>query len=192
MIVLLAGLILFLGVHSLRIVADDGRSALVARFGEAAYKIAYSLLSLAGIILVVYGYGQAASEGGMLWVPPAGLRDLTLLLVPIAFVLIASAYLPTGRIKATAGHPMVLGIAVWALAHLLANGATASVVLFGAFFAWAVLDYLASLARDRRTGVARVGTEAKGDLLALGIGLAVALLFIFRLHLWLFGVSPLD
>ncbi|MBC8129218.1 MAG: NnrU family protein [Rhizobiaceae bacterium] len=191
MAVLIAGLILFIGVHSMRIVAEGGRTALLARFGEAKYKIAYGLLSLAGLILIGNGYERAYGEAGVFWTPPTATRHLALLLVPIGFVLVVASYVPTGRIKAAVGHPMILGIGFWAFAHLIANGATASVVLFGAFFFWAVFDYGASVSRDRRNGVVLQPVGARGDGLAIVIGLGASLAFIFWLHLWLVGVSPI-
>lgn len=189
--VLMAGLVLFLGVHSTRILAEDGRARLIGRFGDTGYKIAYSLLSLLGLILIGQGYESAWGDAGVLWSPPAGLRHLALLLVPAGFVLVVASYVPTGRIKAAVGHPMALGIALWALGHLLANGATASVVLFGAFFVWASIDFLSSRARDRREGVVRRSLGAIGDVLAVGIGLLSSVAFILWLHLWLVGVSPI-
>ena len=191
MTLLIVGLVLFLGMHSARIFADGARTALVGRFGENVYKGIYSLLSLVGLVLIGRGYGDALASAGMVWEPPAATRHLALLLVPIAFVLVVAAYLPTGRIKVAVGHPMVLGVALWALGHLLANGEAANVILFGAFLVWAACDYAASLARDRREGVIRRSLGAKGDILAVVIGLVAALTFIWRLHLWLIGVSPI-
>lgn len=190
MAVLIAGLVLFLGVHSVRIFAEGGRSGLIARFGETPYKLVYALVSLLGLVLIGNGYERAYAEAGLLWSPPEGMRHLALLLVPAGFVLVVASYVPTGRIKAAVGHPMVLGIALWALAHLLANGALASTILFGAFLVWAVADYASSLARDRRAGVIRRSLGMKGDILAIGIGLTAALAFVFWLHRVLIGVSP--
>ncbi|GGD07707.1 NnrU family protein [Aureimonas glaciei] len=191
MTLLILGLVLFLGLHSVRIVANGTRSALVGRMGENAYKGVYSLLSLLGLVLVGRGYGDALAGAGTLWQPPAAAAHLALLLVPAGFVLVVAAYVPTGRIKAMVGHPMVLGVALWALGHILANGETANVLLFGAFLVWAALDYAASLARDRRDGVVRRSLGGKGDILAVAIGLAAALAFLGGLHRWLIGVSPL-
>ena len=190
MTLLIVGLALFLGLHSARIFADGARTALIGRFGETVYKGLYSVLSLVGLVLVGQGYGDALANAGMVWDPPAATRHLALLLVPAGFVLVVAAYVPTGRIKVAVGHPMVAGVALWALGHLLANGETANVVLFGAFLVWAVADYAASLARDRRQGVVRHSLGSRGDGLAVGIGLVAALAFIGRLHLWLIGVSP--
>ena len=119
---LIAGLLLFLGVHSVRIVADDWRSRTRARVGEAPYKLVYALLSLAGLLLLVWGYGMARQQPVVLWNPPVAMRHLAALLTLVAFVLLAAAYVPRNGIKARLHHPMVLGVKVWALAHLLANG----------------------------------------------------------------------
>lgn len=196
MLILIAGLIFFLGIHSLRIVSEEGRDRLISHFGEGRFKVAYSILSLVGLVLLVYGYGQARADTTQWWVPPTGLRHVTFILVLIAFILVASSYLPLGRIKAAVKHPMVLGVAFWALGHLLINGTGVNVVLFGAFFVWAVLDYLVSL---KRTGSVPAGVSAAtetrrslvGDGLAIIIGTALTVAFVAGLHLWLIGVSPL-
>ena len=208
MLILIAGLALFLGAHSARIVAEEARQRFIAARGENAWKGLYSIVSLVGIVLIVIGY-RAAPEI-ILWVPPAGLRHVTLLLTAIAFVLLAAAYVPGNRLRTAVGHPMVLGVKVWAFAHLLANGTLASVVLFGAFLAWAVADYVASRRRDRRAGVApgetlvagaagggggAVARPATGGIGAsvatLVIGLVAWVAFVGWLHLWLIGVSPI-
>ena len=196
MLILIAGLIIFLGIHSLRLISEEGRDRLFERLGEGRFKGAYSILSLVGLVLLVYGYGQARADTTQWWMPPAGLRHVTFLLVPIAFILIASAYLPLGRIKAAVKHPMVLGVAFWALGHLIINGTGADVVLFGAFFVWAVLDYLAALKRKGSllsgvSAAAATQRSAIGDGLAVVIGLALTVAFVAGLHLWLIGVSPL-
>ncbi|MEE2951553.1 MAG: NnrU family protein [Pseudomonadota bacterium] len=187
MALLIFGLILFLGLHSVRIVADGGRAAFVERFGEMSYKGVYSVLSLIGIVLVSMGYKRAYGEYGFLYEPVAGLSHLALILVPIAFVLVAAAYAPAGHIKQAVKHPMVLGVALWALGHLLANGMVADVVLFGAFLAWALADYASALSRPLPV---KGAVSAKGDIAALAIGLIMAGLFIAFLHRYLFGVSP--
>ena len=121
---LILGLVLFLGVHSTRIVADGWRTAMRARLGGGAWKGLYALLSIAGFVLLVWGYGLARQQPVALWQPPAGMRHVAALLTLIAFVLLAAAYVPRNAIKARLHHPMVLAVKVWALAHLLANGKT--------------------------------------------------------------------
>lgn len=190
MVLLVLGLVLFLGLHSLRIAGDAPREALLSRLGEGPYKGLYSLLSLAGLVLIGQGYGAALAGSSMAWIPPTGLRHVTLLLVPLAFILVASAYAPAGHIKRLARHPMVLGVALWSLGHLLANGETANVILFGAFLAWAAADYAASLRRAPQP--VRGPVTLKGDVAAVLVGGGLALAFILGLHQWLIGVSPIN
>jgi uncharacterized membrane protein len=124
MTLLILGLILFLGMHSVRVFADDWRSAQIRRVGPQAWKGIYSILSLAGFVLLVWGYGEARSAPAVLWTPPTGLRHLAALLTLVAFVLLAAAYVPGTRIKRAVGHPMVAGTKAWALADLYRAVAT--------------------------------------------------------------------
>ncbi|WP_245413724.1 NnrU family protein [Fulvimarina endophytica] len=190
MSLLIVGLILFIGMHSIRVVGEAPRNLLISRIGEMPYRASYSLLSLIGLVLIGQGYGEALASHGRLYTPPPVLSLGTLALVPVAFVLVSAAYLPASHIKRAARHPMVLGVGLWAAGHLLANGETANVVLFGAFFVWAVLDYLSSLRRNAQPVGGKVAS-AKMDLLSLVIGLSIAAVFIVWAHEWLFGVSPL-
>lgn len=190
MTLLLIGLLLFLGTHSTRIVADGWRSDRVTRLGENRWKGLYSLVSALGLGLIVWGYGLARAEPAVLWVPPEWTRHVAALLTLPAFILIAAAYVPGSRIKATLGHPMVAGIKVWAIAHLLSNGNLADVLLFGAFLLWAVADFRSARQRDRAAGVrARPGTAVR-DGLVVAAGAGVWALFAGFLHLWLIGVRP--
>jgi uncharacterized membrane protein len=190
MIVLVLGLVLFLGVHSVRVFADDWRAAQLAARGEGLWKGVYSLLSLAGLVLIVHGYGLARTAPVELWSPPVWTRHLASLLTLGAFVLLAAAYVPRTRIKAAVGHPMVLGVKVWALAHLLSNGRLADVVLFGAFLAWAVVLYGASRRRDRRQGTRYFTGPASRDAIAIVVGVLAWAAFAFWLHGALIGVRP--
>ena len=184
------GLILFLGAHSTRALADGWRSAMIARLGEGTWKGMYSLLSLAGFVLICYGYGLARAEPVVLWVPPVWTRHLAAVLTIPAFILLAAAYVPGNRIKAVVGHPMVAGVKVWALAHLLANGNLADVLLFGGFLVWAVLSFRAARGRDRAAGTGYPAGPASSTLATIGIGLVVWAAFAFALHGWLIGVKP--
>src|SRR6266581_1684913 len=144
MIVLALGLLLFLGTHSVRIHAEAWRAAQLERLGEKRWKGLYSLLSLAGFGLIVWGFGLARSEPILLWAPPTWTRHLAAVLTLPAFILLAAAYVPGTRLKAAVGHPMMLGTQVWALAHLAANGALAHALLFGTFLIWAVAGFVAA------------------------------------------------
>jgi uncharacterized membrane protein len=190
MITLVAGLVVFLGAHSVRVFADDWRAARIAAMGEQRWKLVYSILSIVGFVLVVYGYGEARHAPVVLYTPPVWTRHLAALLTLPAFVLVAAAYVRGTRIKARVGHPMVLGVKVWAFAHLLANGTLADVVLFGSFLAWAVVDYLAARRRDRVAGVTYASGPVSRDLIAVGAGGLAWALFGFVLHGPLIGVRP--
>ena len=188
---LVLGLVLFLGVHSVRSVADGWRTQMRARMGELPWKGLYSLASILGLALIVWGYGLARQQPVVLWNPPVGMRHAASLLTLIAFVLLAAAYVPRNVFKAKLHHPMVLGVKVWALAHLLSNGNLADVVLFGGFLLWAVLDFRAARQRDRAQGMVYAPGTAAGTGIAVVVGAAAWASFAFWAHAWLIGVAPM-
>ncbi len=188
---LIIGLVLFLGLHSVRIVAEPWRKAQIARHGERTWKGIYSLLSVLGLVLIVWGYGEARLQPTVLWASPTWTRHLAALLVLIAFVLLAAAYVPRNNIRYRLHHPMVLSVKVWAIAHLLANNTLADVLLFGSFLVWAVLDFRAARQRDRAGDIRYTPGTTGGTLATVVIGFAAWALFAFWAHRWLFGVSPL-
>jgi uncharacterized membrane protein len=188
---LVLGLAIFLGVHCTRIVAPHWRRATITRIGDGPWKLIYSAVSILGFLLIIWGYGEARAAPVVLWSPPVWTQHLAVTLNVIAFILLAVYALPTGRLKARLGHPMVLGVKVWAIAHLLANGTLADVVLFGSFLFWAVVDFAASRRRDRAQGVVRVAGPVRNDLFAVAAGLVAAVLMVTFLHEWLIGVHPL-
>ena len=190
MIFLILGLILFLGIHSVRIFADGFRTITIAKIGLNPWKGIYTVLSLVGFALIVYGYGQTRVEGGFLWNPPRWTNHVTALLTLFSFIFVAAAYVPGTRIKARLGHPMVMGVKVWAFAHLLSNGRVGDVVLFGAFLAWAVADYISARRRDRAAGTVYVTLGISRDIIAIVGGLVAYVAFAFWLHFWLIGVKP--
>lgn len=187
---LVLGLLLFLGVHSLRIVADGWRTQAVARVGERAFKGIYSLLSVLGLGLIVWGFGLAREAPVQLWLPPAGMRHATALLNVLAFVMLVAAYVPGNAIKARLHHPMVLGVKTWAFAHLISNGNLAHVVLFGAFLAWAVLDFISLRRRDRVLAIHYPAGTLSATVVTLLLGVVLAGVFAMWLHGWLIGVKP--
>lgn len=187
---LILGLVIFLGAHSVRILAEDWREAQIARLGQNGWKGVYSLVSAAGLGLIIWGYGLARAETLVLWAPPTALRHLAAGLVLPAFILVVAAYLPGTRIKAKLGHPMVAGVKLWALAHLMANGGLADVVLFGAFLGWAVADFISARRRDRTVGRTYPVLGGSRDAIAIGIGFGAWALFAFHGHAWLIGVQP--
>ena len=190
MTLLLLGLVLFLGTHSVRIFAEDWRGRRIAAMGPMAWKGVYSLLAIAGFVLIVYGYAAARQAPVVLYIPPAWTRHLAALLTIPAFILLLAAYVPGTRIKRAVGHPMVAGVKIWAFAHLLANGMLADVVLFGAFLAWAVLDYIAARRRDRAAGTVYVVGPVTRDIIAVVAGLVAWGIFAMWLHRPLIGVGP--
>ncbi|WP_218508700.1 NnrU family protein [Variovorax sp. dw_308] len=187
---LVAGLILFLGIHSVSIVAPAWRDAQIGRHGEKLWKGLYALASLAGLLLLIYGYGVARQSPVVLYTPPQALRHVALLLMVPVFPLLFAAYLP-GRIARMARHPMLLAVKLWATAHLLANGTLADVLLFGAFLAWAVADRISVKRRAVPHSVPRAPAGAMNDLIVVVGGLLVYGGFLYRVHVWLTGVSPL-
>jgi uncharacterized membrane protein len=190
MTLLILGLALFLGVHSTRIVADGWRTATIARVGEKPWKAIYSVLSIAGFVLLVIGYGAARQSPVVLYAPPVWTKHLAALLTIPAFVLLAAAYVPGNAIKRAIGHPMVAGVKLWALAHLLANGTLADVLLFGGFLAWAVMSFTAARRRDRAAGTVYRKGPASRTVVTVAIGLAAWAAFSFALHRPLIGVAP--
>ncbi|RKU04816.1 protein NrnU [Burkholderia sp. Nafp2/4-1b] len=190
MLVLILGLAIFLGVHSIRIVADGWRAAMIARVGEKSWKAGYSIASIVGVVLIILGYAVARGNATLLWVSPVGVRHLTGMLTAVAFVLIAASHVPRNRIKALAGHPMVAGVMVWAVAHLLVNGTVHAAVLFGAFFVWSLIQFIVSRTRDRRDGVRYPAGRLSGDLIAVVAGLVAWAVFALFLHGPLIGVRP--
>jgi uncharacterized membrane protein len=158
--------------------------------GEGAFKGLYSVLSLLGFVLLVWGFGIARETPTMVWMPPVGMRHAASLLTLIAFVLLAAAYVPRNAIKARMHHPMVLAVKTWALAHLLANGSLAHIVLFGSFLAWAVVDFIASRRRDRRLGTRYPAGTAVGTATTVVVGLVAWVVFALWLHGILIGIKP--
>lgn len=191
MTLLIAGLVVFLGVHSARIFGEGWRTRTLARVGESAWKIAYSLASIAGFLLIIWGYAEARREPVPLWAVPVWARHGAALVTLAAFIMIVAAYVPGNAIKARLRHPMVLGVAVWAVAHLVANHTLADAVLFGAFLAWSVLSYLAARRRDRAARVVYAPGRAGATGATVAIGVVAWMVFAIWGHQALIGVRPL-
>lgn len=187
---LLLGLLLFLGIHSTRIVADGFRTRQLAGMGERPWKILYTVVSLAGFALIIWGYGLARQTPVDLYNPPIWTRHLAALLTLVSFVLIAAAYVPRNHLKAKLGHPMLMGVKVWALAHLLSNGRLADVLLFGGFLVWSAACFASARKRDRVAGKTYSPGSAKGDVIAVVVGAAAWGAFAVWGHAWLIGVRP--
>ncbi|MCF8167117.1 MAG: NnrU family protein [Rhodoferax sp.] len=190
MVYLIFGLVLFLGLHSVRIFAEDWRAQRLAQMGEAAYKAVYSLLSLAGFGLIIWGFSLAREAPVLLWTPPLGMRHAASLLTLIAFILLVAAYVPRNGIRARLHHPMVLGVKTWALAHLLATGTVAHLVLFCAFLTWAVLDFIAARKRDRAANMSYPAGTVGATAVSVAVGVVAWAGFAFWGHGLLIGIRP--
>ncbi|WP_269582632.1 NnrU family protein [Roseibium sp. Sym1] len=190
MVLLIAGLILFFGSHAVPM-APSVRAGLVSKLGENGYKGLFTLVSLAGLGLTIYGYGVARFDGSpLIYDPPFWLRHVTMLLMVPVFIFLVAAYVPS-RIRNTLKHPMLVAVKLWALAHLLANGDLASVLLFGGFLAWAVVDRISVKRRGPGAGQVAAVTGAPGkyaDIVVILVGLALYGVFVWKLHVWLIGV----
>ena len=182
MLVLIVGLVLFLGVHFLRVI-PGARSGLQAQLGETPYKLVYTALSLVGFGLIIYGK-ILAHPSDVVWVPPSWTRHLAFTLVPIGLILIVSSYAP-GHIRRWVRHPMLAGVVLWSGAHFLANGELAALILFGSFLAWSAITFVAACLRETPPPVVK---GWGGDLTAIVLGVLVSLI-LMNLHMYLFGVA---
>lgn len=189
--ILILGLLIFLGVHSLGIFADDWRSRQRNRIGATGWKSLYALVSLIGFALICWGFGLARQQPVLLYAPPLAMRHLNALFTLAALILVAAAYVPRNHLKAKFGHPMLLGVKVWAVGHLLATGMLHDVILFGTFLAWAVVLFIVSRQRDRANGTTYPSGKRGADVLVVVAGVAMWAAFVFWLHLWLIGKSPM-
>jgi uncharacterized membrane protein len=188
---LMLGLVIFLGIHSVRIFADDWRTQTIAQLSEGPWKGLYSLLSLLGLALICWGFDAAREQPVVLWTPLPALRHVAIGLTLLSFVLLAAAYMPGNGIKARLHHPMLLGVKVWALSHLLVNGMLSHVLLFGAFLLWSVLDFSSARRRDRRAGTVYGSGNLRATVLTCALGLAAWGVFAFGLHGLLIGIKPM-
>jgi uncharacterized membrane protein len=189
MVLLVIGLVIFLGVHSVAIFAPQARARVCVRLGESLWKGMYAIVSLIGFVLTVYGFGLARQSPVVLYTLPHWLRYGTFLFMLPVFPLLLAAYLP-GRIKTAVKHPMLAAVKFWAFGHLLANGMLADVLLFGGFLAWAVVDRI-SLKRRAPQAIKTAPATPLNDLIAIVLGVALYVVFIGWAHVRLFGVSPL-
>ena len=187
---LILGLLMFLGMHSARIVAEGWRTQVIAQRGPGAWIGLDTVVSLVGFGLIIWGYGQARLTPVVLWASPVWTKHPAALLVLLALVLLVAAQVPGNGIKARLHHPMVLGVKLWAGAHLLANNTLADLLLFGSFLLWAVLDFRSARQRDRAAGTVYPAGRAGRTVLVVALGVAVWALFAFWLHAALFGVRP--
>jgi uncharacterized membrane protein len=186
--VMILGLVLFLGVHTLTTQRDLRARSIESMGGEGGYKIGYALASVVGLALIVWGFAHYRA-GGLIpvWTPPQALKHLNILLMLPAVILVVAAYI-RGRIYATVKHPMLAGIKLWAFGHLLANGDLGGIILFGSFLAWAVFDRI-SLKRRADAGAPPIPVGGIGnDLIAVAVGVVAYLALAFAFHPVVIGV----
>jgi uncharacterized membrane protein len=187
LLVLILGLILFLGVHTLT-TQRKLRAQVIAATGEAGYKIGYTLASFVGLALIIWGFGVYRATGWInVWNPPTALRHIAVALMLPAVIMVVASYI-RGRIYTTLKHPMLAGIKLWAVAHLLANGDLGSILLFGSFLAWAVFDRI-SLKHRTDAGAPPIPVGGPGnDLIAIAVGIVAYLALAFAFHPVVIGV----
>lgn len=190
LLILVAGLVLFLGMHATRIPNDQRRSGMIARLGKNKYRTIYTVVSIIGLVLVVYGYGQARLEPVFVWSPPAATRHIAALLMLFSMILLAASFVPMNHLKAKLQHPMTLSVKLWAFAHLIANGSLADIVLFGSFLVWAILTFKSARKRAVPMGFTGDGPTKVGTLMTVVVGVLAWLIFAAWLHVHLIGVSP--
>jgi len=191
MAMLVFGLIVFLGVHSVRVFAESGRRRTIARLGERPWKGGYALLSLVGLVMVIWGFGQARWTAPILWSPPMWTSHITILLMFFSLILLGAYGFKTSHIAVAVHHPMLWAVVLWSLGHLLANGSAAALVLFGAFLVWSLLDLRSNYARDRTLAIAYPAPSWGATIGAIVVGIVLWGALIAGLHQWLFGVAPL-
>ncbi|MFS8044177.1 NnrU family protein [Rhizobium sp. BR 314] len=191
MALLILGIVLFLGIHLIRVVVPGLRASLIASLGEGGWKIAYSIASIVALIVLIYGFGRAR-DMTPIWSPPFWMSHITVLLMLFAMICLAASLLPAGHIATKTKHPMVLSVKIWALAHLLSNGDGAAILLFAAFLAWGVILRISLKRRERAGEISRRPfVSATYDLYAIILGVVAWGLIIWKLHAWIIGVSPL-
>jgi uncharacterized membrane protein len=192
MAMLVCGLALFFIVHLVPMLPSL-RAGLVDRVGAGTYRGLFSVASIAGLVLIVLGYGQMQGLGRgnpELWTPPTWIRHVVLLLMIPAMILLVAAYVPS-RIRSAVRHPMLTALAIWAFAHLLANGDLASLLLFGSFLAFAVIDRMSVMTRASPGPLGGAKGGASHDMAVIALGLALYLLILFWGHAKLTGVPLL-
>jgi len=199
---LILGLVLFLGAHSTRIFANAWRTRTLAAWGDKPFKAVFALLSLLGVYGMIVGYADVRLDPVFIWQPPTATRHISVLLMLFASILLVAAYIPRNHFKVRLGHPMVLSVKVWALAHLLANGNLADLILFGSFLVWSVLNFKSARARDRSQAEIQslapsdatapsASPQTSATLIAVVAGAGLWALITFAFHAQVVGVSPL-
>ncbi|MFN2327574.1 MAG: NnrU family protein [Chromatocurvus sp.] len=191
MTLMIVGLLIFLGTHSLNIFAPAWRDRQIEQRGAIPFKIVYALISIGGLWLAIVGYGEMRMTAVPLWNPPVGLRHFASLLMLPSFILLVAAYVPANHLKARLGHPMLMAVKIWAFAHLLANGRLGDIIFFGAFLAWAVVLYITLRKKDRARGTVYPAGRVPGTLATVIGGAVLWFVFARYLHIYVAGVPAI-
>ena len=191
MTLMIIGLLIFFGTHSLNIFAPDWREKQLQQRGTIPFKVVYALVSIGGLWLAIVGYGEMRMTAVPLWNPPVGLRHLVALLMLPSFILLAAAYIPANHLKARLGHPMLMAVKIWAFAHLLVNGRLGDIIFFGAFLAWAVVLYICLKKQDRARGTVYPAGSMLGTVSSVIVGTVLYVVFAMYLHIYVAGVSAI-
>ncbi|MBL4725502.1 MAG: NnrU family protein [Rhizobiaceae bacterium] len=184
--ILILGLIVFLGIHSVQMLAPRWREDMIVKLGNNGWRGLYSVFSLGGLGLIIWGFSEARPDVPDFYYAPTWMPHLVMVLMLISFVFLIAGNLPTGYIKARLKHPMITGVIIWAIAHLMTNGDLASILLFGSILIWAVLNRISV---ERRSSVAPVVTSIYPDIIALVVGVGLWMLMLHVLHGMLIGVE---
>ncbi|MBX2838961.1 MAG: NnrU family protein [Gammaproteobacteria bacterium] len=188
MFILVTGLVLFLGIHSVKVVAPQWRDAKISAWGESSYKSRYAIISVAGLLLIIVGFIRSRYVPDLLWNPPGFMNHVTALISWVSFCLFAASSIPKNRVKVTVGHPMSLAVVLWSLAHLLSNARLGDVLLFGSFFVWSLLTYLRALSREPIDAKSYTGPHNLPRVIVGGT--VVWAIFGLLLHRYVIGIHP--
>lgn len=183
MTLMIIGMLMFFSAHFFTALFRDARAAVIGKVGENGYKGLYSIVSLAGFILIIIGWSGANASG--LYYPPPFMRHIAFLLMLFSIILLVAAYAPAGKIAYAVKHPMLAGVKIWAFAHLLVNGEVRSVILFGVFLMFAVVDRIAV---KRRSAPVRAAGPIMNDVIVIIVGLIAYAVVLFYLHRYIAGV----
>jgi len=191
MLILIPGLLLFIGIHSLRLIAPSQRESMIGRLGAGTWKGLYSVVSLIALAMIIHGYSLTRLNPVVVFTPDVWTRHMALLFTWLAFILLAAGFIPHNHLKARLGHPMYAGIKIWAFAHLLANGRLGDLLLFGTFMVWAIAGFSFRRRQDRRLQIIAPAGNMQGTLITLVAGSIAWGIFALWLHVWMIGVYPL-
>lgn len=194
MLILVIGLVIFFCLHSVRLVAPQWRESSMKEHGEMRWKMRFGLLTLMSTAFIVMGYMQMRIEPIWLWFPPVWTRHLAGLLVLVALFFVGSALVKNSTMKNKMGYPMLIGVKIWAFAHLISNGTLADVMIFGSFLVWSIVSFAVNRRRDRLAGVVYEQSEdssVPANLIAFVFAMMSWFTIVFYLHQAIIGVSPL-